>query len=473
MALIAALGSMMLCGTAEARGPVAWHGLGRIDGTRPAGLACPSRSLCVVVDVGGRVLTSTRPLTAGGGWTVAKVDPGTRPRALSCPSPRLCVAVDDAGHVLTAADPSRGPASWTSGSVRPGGLLDVSCPSVHLCVAVGGPDVAFSTRPRLGARSWKLVRGVDQSLPPECGADGQGSACGAPDLLSVSCPSTSYCTAADSLGSTVRSTAPGTVAGWPRSGTAATGLADGVVSCLDQDRCLTMCTAGSGSFTSQCPGYPTGTGDVETLNNRTIGITQHLVSPDPLVGLWCPSATLCFAADAPGALIASRDPANTTSSWGTMISAPHVPDDPRTILAVACPDATACLALDSTGTLHAGSPPPGYAAIRSRLHAAALAATRGRARDRAVLIRAPSAGRLSMVFHRPGQRVVLARGNATFHRPGPSRLTFRLTQSGRHVVAHARSTPVTFAAVFAPAHAAGVPAGHPVHLFGRVRLRGR
>ncbi len=332
--------------------------------------------------------------------------------------------------------------------------------------------MAFSTNPQLGARSWKLVRGVDQSLPAECGADGQGSTCGPPDLLSVSCPSSAYCTAADSLGSRVRSTAPGTVAGWPRSGTTASGLVDGTVSCLDRYRCLTMCASGTGFFTSQCPGYPPGSGDIETLNNRTIGVTDHLVSPDPLTGLWCPSATLCFAADAPGALIASRDPANTTSSWATMISAPHVPDDPRTILAVACPDATTCLALDSTGTLHAGSPPPGYATIRARLRAAALAVTRGRARDRSVTVRAPGPGRLSIVFHRPGQRAVLARADATFPGPGPSRLTFRLTRAGRHVVAHAGSTVVTFAAAFARDHPPGVPAGHPVHLVARVRLAG-
>ena len=150
MALVAALGSMMLCGTAEARGPAAWHELGRIDGTRPAGLACPSRSLCVAVDVAGHVLSSTHPLAARAAWTVANVDPRTRLRALSCPSRRLCVAVDDAGRVLTARNPSRGAASWTSGTVRPGGLLDVSCPSARLCVAVGGPDVAFSRAPRRG-----------------------------------------------------------------------------------------------------------------------------------------------------------------------------------------------------------------------------------------------------------------------------------------------------------------------------------
>ena len=472
MALVAALGSMMLCGTAEARGPAAWHQLGRIDGTRPAGLACPSRSLCVAVDVAGHVLSSTHPLAARPAWTVANVDPGTRLRALSCPSRRLCVAVDDAGRVLTARNPRRGAASWTSGTVRPGGLLDVSCPSARLCVAVGGPDVAFSRAPREGARSWRLVRGVDQSLPPECGTDGQGSACGAADLLSVSCPTASYCTASDSLGSRVRSTAPGTVAGWPRTGTTATGLVDGTLSCLDRYRCLTMCAAGSGFFTSQCPGTPTGTGDLETLSSAKIGVTHHLVSPDPLVGLWCPSATLCFAADAPGALIASRDPANLTSSWATVISAPHVPDDPRTILAVACPRQNMCLALDSTGTLHAGKPPPSFAAIRARLRAAAFAATRGRARDRSVTVHAPIAGRLTIVFHRPRQHRVLARGDATFRRAGPARLTFRLTRAGRRAVAHAGFTVVTFEAVFAAAHPAGVPAGHPVHLLARVRLRG-
>ena len=290
--------------------------LGRIDRPDPPGwrvrhARCASPSTSPAVCSPRRA--HSRP--AAGRWRTS-----TRGRVRghsSCPSRTLCVAVDDAGRVLTARNPSRGMAAWTSGTVRTGGLLDVSCPSVHLCVAVGGADVAFSTTPRQGARSWKLVRGVDQALPPECGTDGPGSACGPPELLSVSCPSASYCAASDSLGSRVRSTAPGSVAGWPRSGTAPTGLAEGAVACLDRYRCLTMCASGAGFFSSQCPGYPPESGDIETLSSAKIAVTDHLVSPEPLTGLWCPTSSLCFAADAPGALIASRDPANTTSSWST------------------------------------------------------------------------------------------------------------------------------------------------------------
>ncbi len=469
--LVAALGCAALSAPAGAHTPARWNQLGRVNSTRPSALACAGPSLCIAADTTGNVLSTTRPLSRHPVWRVAHVDPGTRLWGVSCPSHSLCVAVDDAGRVLTAAHPARGAAFWRSGTVRPGGLFSVSCPSAKLCVAVGGQDIAFSTNPRRGARSWTLVRGVDQSLPPECGADGPASACGPPDLLSVSCPSVSFCTASDSFGSRVRSTAPGTRAGWPRSGNAATGLVDGPISCLDRYRCLTVCAAGSGFFTSQCPGTAAGAGDIETLRSGKIGVSHHVVSPDEPVGLWCVSSSMCFAADAPGSLMGSRDPTNPAASWTTLIAAPHIRNDPRTIVGVACPGRSVCLALDSTGILDAGPAPPTYNTLRARLRAVAVAVTRGRVRTRTVTVRAPIAGRLSIVFHRPRQRTVLARASATFAQPGTAALRFTLTPAGHRAVA--RDPTVTFAAVFSPAHPEGVPPGRAVHILGRVRLRPR
>jgi hypothetical protein len=470
--VLAALGCAALSSPATAQASAPWHAERRVDPDRPVALACPSRSLCIGVDVAGNVLSTTAPMRTARPWRIAGIDRGTRFWGVSCPAPTLCVAVDDAGRVLTSSHPHRSE-SWRRGIVRPGGLLSVSCPSTRLCVAVGGADVAFSTAPREGSRSWRLVRGVDQSLGPECGTEGPGSVCGSADLVSVSCPSASFCSASDAFGSRIRSTAPGTIRGWSRSGNSATGLADGPISCLDSFHCLTTCTSGSGSFTSQCPGYPSDEGDLETLSNARIGITQHLVAPDPLTGLWCRAAQLCFAADAAGALVASPDPTNTTSSWLPVISAPHIPDDPRTVLAVACPSSTRCLALDSAGDVHAGAPPPGYVAIRAWLRRAALAVTRGRARRRTVTFRAPLPGELSIVFHRPRQRPILAVALGSIRRAGAARLTFAPSRAGRRTLAYASSTVVTFQATFAPAHLPGAPAGHPVRLLGRARLRAR
>jgi hypothetical protein len=154
-----------------------------------------------------------------------------------------------------------------------------------------------------------------------------------------------------------------------------------------------------------------------------------------------------------------------------VISAPHIPDDPRTVLAVACPSATRCLALDSAGDVHVGAPPPGYVAIRAWLHRVARTATRGRARRRTITLHAPLPGELSIIFHRPRQRPILAVVLASIRPPEAARVTFALSPAGRRALAHGRSTVVTFQATFAPAHLPGAPAGHPIRFLGRVRLR--
>ncbi|MGH2873318.1 MAG: hypothetical protein ACRDL5_12770 [Solirubrobacteraceae bacterium] len=108
----------------------------------------------------GSIVVSTTPL-APASWTSAVIDPGSELAALSCPSSTLCVAVDRAGDVLTSLRPTGGAGSWTSAPVdAASGLVDLSCPSVQLCVAVGGGDVAFSTNPAAGGRSWQLASGV-------------------------------------------------------------------------------------------------------------------------------------------------------------------------------------------------------------------------------------------------------------------------------------------------------------------------
>ena len=164
------------------------------------GVSCPSSGLCVAVDRGGNVVTSTNPTGGATAWTVTHVDGSNGLDSVSCPSSGLCVAVDDAGNVVTSTNPTGGASAWTVTHVDGSrDLNSVSCPSSSLCVTVDDAgDVVTSTNPTGGAGAW-TVSHVD----------------GFPWLYGVSCPSSGLCVAVDGNGNVVTSTDPaGGAAAW-------------------------------------------------------------------------------------------------------------------------------------------------------------------------------------------------------------------------------------------------------------------
>src|SRR5450759_3512373 len=102
-------------------GAAAWT-VTNVDGTNIlTGVSCPSSGLCVAVDLGGNVVTSSNPTGGAAAWTVTHVDASnsfncTVPGycslyGVSCPSSGLCVAVDSGGNVVTSSNPTGGAAS--------------------------------------------------------------------------------------------------------------------------------------------------------------------------------------------------------------------------------------------------------------------------------------------------------------------------------------------------------------------------
>src|SRR5271169_6663698 len=140
-----------------------WSSTGPIDGSPPLGaithlqaVSCPSAGLCVAVDPGGNVLTSTAPTGGASTWKRWLVDPGTWLAGVSCPTTSLCVAGDGVGDILVSTNPTGGTGTWSKVSVVPGTVIDaVSCPTASFCVAADqAGDVITSTDPTGGNGFW-------------------------------------------------------------------------------------------------------------------------------------------------------------------------------------------------------------------------------------------------------------------------------------------------------------------------------
>jgi hypothetical protein len=192
-------------------------------------------------------------------WRTSSTIDSRGPFGLSCPSVALCVAVDGAGNVIESSNPGGGASAWQAANVDDARqLFGISCPSASLCVAVDGSgDVVTSTNPAGGADAW-TVAGVD----------------GTNRMLSVSCPSSALCVAVDDAGNVVVSTDP---AGGPAAWT---------VSHIDNQAYY------------ECSKY------------------QTFPCQPKLVGVSCPSVSLCVAADDAGFAISSTQP-TIAGSWST------------------------------------------------------------------------------------------------------------------------------------------------------------
>ena len=212
----------------------AWSG-NRIDPTAAlTGIACPSTRLCVAVDRAGHVLTSTNPTGDPGVWTLghapglaaretltavscsganfcAAVAGGTDGALLATTHPALgasswqpialpaawhvslldgircfaggCVAVSQAGEILSASDPVV-PSSWHRvAAALP--LAAVACsPSRGFCAAVDGDRVFTTHHPMAQAPDWQEHHAGNPYLR----------------LVTVSCPTRSFCLAGDQGG---------------------------------------------------------------------------------------------------------------------------------------------------------------------------------------------------------------------------------------------------------------------------------
>ena len=162
----------------------------------PAGqlgtVSCPASDFCAAVDYGPNAITFN-----GRSWSKpSAIDPGSHLQAVSCASASFCVAIDRKGNALTfdgstwSAPVNANPDGLTMGE---GGISwpVVSCPASNFCAAVdgvGGNVVTFD-----GTR-WTAPVTID----PKAAHSLNGPVL--IFLMSVSCPSATFCVAGDTTG---------------------------------------------------------------------------------------------------------------------------------------------------------------------------------------------------------------------------------------------------------------------------------
>jgi hypothetical protein len=239
------------------------------------------------------------PLRAPGPlvWTAPMGIDSEPINGLACPAISLCVAVDEAGRVLTSAEPLGGARTWQTADVDGANALTaVSCPSPALCVAVDGQGNALTTGTPSGPPAWAVAR-VDTSITEPSPYGG-----GADLLRGLSCPSVSLCVAVDSVGNVVES---GTPAG------------------------------GVGAWAA-----------VHIDNNSDYGCTAGgLTCQAPLMGVSCPTPSLCGAVDFTGNVLQTTTPV-APAAWP---SRPAVGAGPGSLWSLSCPTTTLCATVDGTG----------------------------------------------------------------------------------------------------------------------------
>jgi hypothetical protein len=166
-------------------------------GLDPGAISCPAASsLCVAGGVNGMIATSTTPAGAAKAWKLARIDNArpTDPHYLgphaditdvACPTIRLCVVLDDGANVLTSTNPTGGARAWKRVRLRfTAGIFDLSCPTAVMCVAIDGEgDAVTTTDPTGGPGAWTIT-----SLDP------------LHRLTSLACPTMSRCIAGDDAG---------------------------------------------------------------------------------------------------------------------------------------------------------------------------------------------------------------------------------------------------------------------------------
>jgi hypothetical protein len=345
--VVCALTELATAGSAGAA-TLRWGPVTRVSSMELTGLACPGASLCAAVDSGGRIIVSTRP---GGGakqWRTIVIPAATHlpMTGISCPSVRLCVAIDSGGNVTTSSQPAN-PRSWSVARIdtAPSGysgplLTGISCPSTSLCVVGDGVGNAItSPRPAGGATAWTL-HPIDSGMDYECLHYGETGPLCIPGIVAVSCASASRCVAIDWAGGVLASDAPVSPGSWgggelPASDSYST------VSCPSRDLCLL------GQLYL---------GQVFVWRNGVVRPSVTLSAGQAIVGIWCRSSRLCFAADTgagPGRPIdvfQSTDPAVRKPGWRRVMTTRSA------VVGISCPATTFCVAAEQDGHIRVGVP---------------------------------------------------------------------------------------------------------------------
>ncbi len=305
-------------------------------GVYPQGMSCASASLCAAGDSAGDIVVSTSPAGDATAWTVTNLAGTNEIFGVGCTTTptTLCIA-SGGGGVYTSINPTGGSGAWTFHNLGIPNLLEISCLSSSLCVAVDeNGDLETSTSPNSN-NAWAVTH------VPSAGT-----------LHGISCTTTpaTLCVATDGSGNVITSTNPTAGAGaWTVTNVDGThGL--GHISCPSASLCV-VAAYRDGVITST---NPTGGASAWTVRN---------VDPSTLIqGVSCASTSLCVATANNGDVVTSTNPADPMPIWSAgNVVPPSANGSNNSLGLIACPATSLCLALSSQTDVYASTNPAGGA----------------------------------------------------------------------------------------------------------------
>jgi hypothetical protein len=327
-----------------------------------SGISCPSELLCVTV--GGRQGTlafSQSPTGGANSWHLTKLsysvgpgktcvegEPDCEPpsgalQAVSCASESLCALTTYDGWIFVSADPTGGPGAWLPVNVNGKGqkgathLISISCPSPSFCAAVSG-----------GSYSSNAGR-VLTSMNPTAGQWQTAQLSDQLDLRSISCGTPSLCVAAARGGRLFISTDPTGGAGAWRAVATPAGSGD-----LEGASCVSIVLCAVGNMT----------GNILTTTNPSAGggatwSEANAGGSAQVTGVSCPTANACVAVDDNGDVMTSTDPTAAASAWQFENLMPFTPEGQphNALFGASCPSIALCALVGSEGRIFTSTEP--------------------------------------------------------------------------------------------------------------------
>jgi hypothetical protein len=296
-----------------------------------------------LVDTAGNLVFSSDPSSQDPTWQLVPVDSADGLSSVFCRSSALCVAGGiGPGFVETSTMPMGPPGDWSRRDIggeeglfaeTDGRVVSLSCPSASFCAGIyTWSDVAASTSYSSVISSRTPVAGPWNGVDVDTNLfTMQGNF-----LQSISCPTTTLCVAVDDVGQIVSSSRP-SGGRWKAVRVDGRHLIS-AVSCPSRSFCVAVDDRGAVLISSRPGGGKSAWKSTPVDHRRR------------LTGVVCTSRSFCVAVDGRGNVITSRRPAGGVSQWHVLAA-----DARRHLTEISCPSQSFCAAADPSGRVVVGT----------------------------------------------------------------------------------------------------------------------
>jgi hypothetical protein len=331
-------------------------------------VSCLDSAYCVAVDHDGNLWVSTNP---GGGTAAWKFIAGTTAGTVVSPGkggttsvscagdPSRCEAVyQGTGFAIRTVNKSgESGGSWMLGlGDRGDAFINRNSCAGALCVMVGGVPSHVPGHPVSDQSGFVFSTTVFNGTWAGGGYGNSAELPGSSALTAVSCPSPSFCVAADTSGDVITSSHPGPTGSSPLSLTvdpSAWKVSHSVVPAVDSFAALS------------CPSVTfcvaiTRHGDVVTSTNPTGGASAWKITTLDgsmmLDSVSCATRDFCVVGGDSESVFVSHNPADGSPAWTQV----HVTaQGAQAIVALSCPSTGFCIGVDGGDGVHVYSNPSG------------------------------------------------------------------------------------------------------------------